>query len=330
MSVRFKDYYEILGVPRTASADDIRKAYRKLARKYHPDVSKAAGAENRFKEVTEAYEVLGDADKRRRYDELGNSWQAGQEFQPPPGWQNIHFEFGGAPGGGRGFSGGRQAGDFSDFFETLFGNRFGGSRGRQGPAEWDMGGEPWEEGGHDQEAAISIPLEDAYSGGTRSISLQAEELDERGHARRRTRTYQVRIPPGVTDGARIRLAGQGGKGAGGQAGDLYLRVNIAPHPLFRLNGSDVETDLPISPWEAALGAKITIRTLDGHAALHIPPGSQSGQRLRLRGKGFPSSGNVEPGDLLVTLKIVVPAKLSSKERQLLEELARTSSFDPRS
>lgn len=329
MSVRFKDYYEILGVPRTASADDIKKSYRKLARKYHPDMNKAAGAENRFKEIAEAYEVLGDAGKRRRYDELGSNWQAGQEFQPPPGWQNIRFDFGGAPGGGRGFAG-RHAGDFSDFFETLFGGRFGGSRGGRGPAEWDMDGEPWEEGGLDQEASITIPLEDAYRGGARSISLQAEELDERGHARRRTRTYQVRIPPGITDGARIRLAGQGAKGAGGgPAGDLYLRVNVAPHPLFRLNGSDVEMDLPVSPWEAALGARITIRTLDGHAALHVPAGSQSGQRLRLRGKGFPSSGSVEPGDLIVTLKIVVPAKLSAKERQLLEELARTSSFDPR-
>jgi len=327
MSVKFKDYYELLGVSRTASADEIRKAYRKLARKYHPDVSKAAGSENRFKEVAEAYEVLSDAEKRRRYDELGSNWQAGQEFQPPPGWQNVRFDFGGQPNAS-GFSG-RPSGGFSDFFESLFGEPFGRGGGRA-PQGWDMGGEPWEEGGRDQEAAITITLEDAYRGGARGISLQAEEVDERGHARRKTRTYQVRIPPGITDGARIRLAGQGAKGRGGApAGDLYLRVNIAPHPTFKLNGHDVEMELPVSPWEAALGAKITIETLDGHAAVHVPAGTQSGQRLRLRGKGFPSSGNVEPGDLLVTLKIVVPSKLSAKERQLLEELARTSSFNPR-
>jgi curved DNA-binding protein len=320
----YKDYYKILEVPRTASEAEIKKAYRRLARKHHPDVSKAAGAEGRFKEITEANEVLGDPEKRRRYDELGANWQAGQDFRPPPGWQNAQYEFRGAPRGA-GFDP-RGSGDFSDFFESIFGGQFGGAGRSAGGGFWeDQGGGRGR--GEDHEAPITISLEEAYHGVKKSISLQLASPDERGRVQRQTRTYQVRIPPGTTDGARIRLAGQGGSGqGGGAAGDLFLLVRVAPHPLYKVDGRDIETEVPVTPWEAALGARITIPTPDGQAAIQIPAGTESGHRLRLRGKGMPGP---TAGDLMAVIRLVVPKHLSPREKELLEEWARVSAFRPR-
>jgi len=332
MSVKFKDYYEILGVPRTASPEDIKKAYRKLARKFHPDVNKASGAEAKFKEIGEANEVLSDAGKRARYDQLGSNWQAGQDFRPPPGYDNARFDFQGAHGGrsGRGFNP-QDMGGFSDFFESLFGQQQFGER-QQGArfGVWENGEEE-DRGGQDQESSITISLEDAYHGAVKSIRLQAPEVDARGRIASQVKTYQVKIPAGITNGARIRLAGQGGHGPqGGPAGDLYLRVQIAPHPTFKVNGQDLEVDCPITPWEAVLGAKVTIPTLEGNAAFTIPPGSESGQRLRLRGKGLRQARGLEPGDLMVAIRIVVPKRMTVREKELFEELAKVSPFKPRS
>ena len=323
MALKYKDYYEVLEVPRTASADEIKKAYRRLARKYHPDVSKSAGTENRFKEVSEAYEVLGDAEKRKRYDELGPNWQAGQDFQPPPGWGGgTRYEFRGAPRGG--FDP-RQGADFSDFFESIFGERFRNA-GQNGGAWADEAG--WSDRGQDQEASVTISLDDAYRGAKKSISLQFAEPDARGRVQRRTRTYEVRIPAGTTHGARIRLAGQGGGSAnGGQPGDLFLNVNLAPDARFKVDGHDLETEVQVTPWEAALGGRITVPTPDGQAAIQIPAGSESGHRLRLRGKGLPN--RTAPGDLFAVLRIVVPKRLSAKEKELFEELGKVSTFRPR-
>jgi len=323
-SVKFKDYYKILDVPRDADADTIKKAYRRLARKYHPDRNKAADAESRFKEVGEAYEVLSDPGKRKRYDALGADWRGGQEFTPPPGWENIRFRFGGArkerPSGFEAF-GGR----FSDFFETLFGDvgmsdRSGGAAGgsRQ-PARR----------GSDHEAEVTISLEEAYHGTTKSVTL--ERTDSRRGLGRRTasRKYSVRIPPGTRDGSRIRLAGQGGESRGGEPGDLYLRVKIAPHPTYRLAGRDLEADLPLAPWEAALGTTVSVPTLDGQVSLRVPAGTQSGQRLRLRGKGLAHGGDGTRGDLMLRAKILVPKDLNIRQKRLFEELAKASDFKPR-
>ena len=328
MAVKFKDYYETLGVARTASDEEIRKAYRKLARKLHPDVNKDPQAETRFKEVGEAYEVLSDAGKRKKYDQLGANWQAGQDFTPPPGWENMQYEFRTGPRGGAEFDlSDLGAGGFSDFFESLFGGGFrqgrGAGRRRTAEPEWDMPGQ-------DQEAETAISLEDAYHGAKRSFSLQAAEPDPSGRLRRRTKTYSVTIPPGTAEGARIRLAGQGAASVpGGQAGDLFLRVHIEPHPFFRLKDHDLEVDLLLTPWEAALGAHVSVRTMDGKADLKLPAGTQSGQRLRLRGKGLPHHGGSERGDLYAIVKIMVPKDLTSREKDLFQELGRVSRFAPR-
>lgn len=320
----YKDYYKILEVPRTASEADIKKAFRRLARKHHPDVSKAAGAEARFKEITEANEVLSDTEKRKRYDELGANWQAGQDFRPPPGWQNAQYGSRGAPRDA-GFDT-RGMGDFSDFFESIFGGQFGGA-GRSAGGRFQENEYAGQERGEDHEAPITISLEEAYHGVKKSISLQQTTPDERGRMQRQTRTYQVRIPAGTSDGARIRLAGQGGAGSGGgPAGDLYLLVHLAPHPLYKVDGRDIEAEVAVTPWEAALGARITIPTLDGHAAIQIPAGTESGHRMRLRGKGMPGT---TPGDLLVVIRLVVPKRLSPREKELLEEWAKVSTFKPR-
>lgn len=326
MGVKFQDYYEILGVPRTATEAEIKRAYRRLAQKYHPDVNKDPGAEAKFKEINEAYEVLGDPEKRKRYDALGAGWKAGQDFTPPPGWENVRFEF---RTGGRGsqeaFDFG-SLGGFSDFFEMLFGQGFG-SRFTADHHE-DAG--LFSANGEDQEAAITISLEEAYRGATKTIALETQTLDRRGVPHRALKQYDVRIPPGTTEGSRIRLAGQGSPGRGGGApGDLYLRVHIAPHPRFTVHGHNLHTTLNVAPWEAALGAKVHVPTLDETIAVNIPAGSQSGQQLRVRGKGLPLGKDGGYGDLIVTLRIVVPQRLSARERQLFEELAKTSSFNPR-
>jgi len=323
MAVTFQDYYQTLGVNRTAAQDDIRRAYRKLARKYHPDVNKAKDAEEKFKQVNEAYEVLKDPEKRKLYDQLGANWKAGQEFRPPPEWENVRFQFGGAPGAEEFDLGG----GFSDFFEMLFGGRrgtrrSGGAGGRGAQATWSMPGQ-------DHEAEITVPLEDSYYGATRTITLQGQEVDEHGRLRPTGHTYEVRIPAGVTDGSRIRLAGKGGPGiGGGPSGDLFLRVRIEPHPRFRVDGHDLQVEVPVTPWEAALGATVEVPVVEGTANLKIPPGIQSGQKLRLRGKGLPRRDDGR-GDLLAVVKIVVPKTLTERERELFAEMARVSSFNPR-
>jgi curved DNA-binding protein len=315
MAVAFRDYYEVLGVPRDASEDDIRRAYRKLARQYHPDVNKDPGAEDRFKEVSEAYEVLRDPEKRRSYDRLGANWKAGQDVSGAQG-------FGGGFSGGNGDfsdvrvefgSGGFGGGEFSDFFEGLF----GAGRGRTRRTAGFGGFEGFATRGGDQEAEIELTLEEAARGGRRKISL--------GNGR----DYEVNIPAGVRDGQRIRLAGEGGQGAaGGPPGDLFLRVRIKPHPRFRLEGRDVIVDLPLAPWEAVLGTTVEVPSLEGTRRVKVPPGSSSGRRLRLRGEGFPGPRGGR-GDLYAVVKIEVPKRPTEEERDLFERLAQVSSFNPR-
>jgi curved DNA-binding protein len=314
VAVAFRDYYEVLGVPRDASSEDIRQAYRKLARQYHPDVNKEPGAEERFKEVAEAYEVLREPEKRERYDRLGANWKAGDDVSGASGFSGF-----GGPNGDFGdvrveFGSG---GDFSDFFEGLFG-RGGRPGGRGGRRTAGFGGfEGFQTRGGDLEAELELTLEEAARGGRRRISL--------GDGR----DYEVNIPPGVRDGQRIRLAGEGGSGAGGgPPGDLFLRVRIKPHPRFRVDGRDLYVDLPIAPWEGVLGAQVEVPTLDGRKRLRVPPGSSTGRRLRLRGQGMPGPRGGH-GDLYAVLKVEVPKKPTDEERELFEQLARVSKFDPR-
>jgi curved DNA-binding protein len=320
--MEYRDYYQILGVPRGAQPDDIKKAYRRLARKFHPDVSKEPKAEEKFKEIQEAYEVLKDPEKRTAYDQLGSQWKSGEQFRPPPGWAPGGFEFRRGPGPG-GEGGEFEAGDFSDFFASLFGGGtpFGQSarnshRNRPRP-------------GRDHKAMIEVELEEAYAGGPRNIEIARAGVPATVGAASapHTRTIRVTIPAGVTDGRLIRLAGQGGPGhAGGKPGDLYLEVRVRPHRLYQLDGLDVTLQLPIAPWEAALGASVTVPTLGGPVDMRIPAGAQSGQKLRLRGRGLP--GN-PPGDQYVALRIVVPPADSARARELYEQMQRELSFDPR-
>ena len=326
--MEFRDYYKVLGVERTASADAIRKAYRRLAHKYHPDVSKEPNAEARFKEMQEAYEVLKDPEKRAAYDQLGSQWKAGEQFRPPPDW-GSGFEFSGdgraragrsrgRGAGPRGFGAGEDGGlgeqGFSEFFSSLFG-----------------GGSPFAaEGrrpGRDHHARIEIDLEEAFRGTTRMLELKRPELKPDGTLELRNHTVRVTIPPGVTAGQLIRLAGQGEPASGrGSAGDLYLETHIRPHRLFQLDGRDVTLTLPVAPWEAALGASVTVPTLGGPVEVQIPPGSQSGQKLRLRGRGLPGK---PAGDQFVQLKVVLPPGTSPEAKALYEEMRRKLNFDPR-
>ena len=308
--MKFKDYYEVLGIPRDASQDAIKQAYRRLARKYHPDVSKEPNAEAQFKEVGEAYEVLKDPEKRAAYDQFGSQWKAGQDFTPPPDW-DAGFEFSGG-----GFTDARE---FSDFFESLFGRARGGA-GNFRSAGFRIQGE-------DHHAKIMVSLEDAYHGATRSISLQTPKVDASGRITTRSRNLNVKIPKGVVEGQRIRLASQGAPGmGGGPTGDLYLEIAFQPHRLFRVDGRDIFLDLPITPWEAALGGTVTVPTLGGKVDLKIPPGSQSGQKLRLKGKGLPGK---TPGDQYVMLKIVTPKPLTDADRALYEKMSQTMPMNPR-
>lgn len=303
----YKDYYQVLGVQRTASDDEIKRAYRKLARQYHPDVSREADAEQRFKDVNEAHEVLKDPKKRALYDRYGEAWKAAAEgHAPPPGSEHVREDFGAA---------GFDPGDFADVgsvFEAFFG----------GPFRAGRGGRPgWSEAGGDREASMELDLESAFRGGDRSLGLIDPASGEQ-------RQYTVRIPPGVRPGQRIRLAGQGSRGTRGVAGDLYLHVQLKPSESFRLEGSDVHTTLPVAPWEAALGATVTLRTLDGSVRVKVPPGSSSGRKIRLKGKGYPTADGAR-GDLYAEVRIEVPAELSAEERQLLERWAEISRFRAR-
>ena len=308
--MEFKDYYRTMGVSRDARADEIKRSYRRLARKFHPDVSDEPDAEERFKEVQEAYEVLKDPEKRAAYDRFGADWKAGQEFRPPPDWEpDVGFTGGGYT----------DAGEFSDFFESLFGGA-GHRRSGGGYTHIRMKGE-------DIHARIAISLEDAFLGATRRFSLALPELDEQGRLVTRPHTLNVRIPKGVMQGQRIRLGGQGGPGLGGaSAGDLYLEVAFAPHRLFHAVGRDVFLDLPVAPWEAALGETVTAPTLGGDVQLKVPPGSQTGARLRLKGRGLPGT---PAGDQYVVLEIRTPAAESEDARALYERMKRDLAFDPR-
>jgi curved DNA-binding protein len=324
MAVGYRDYYKTLGVSRKATQEEIQKAYRKLARKVHPDVNKDPGAEDKFKEITEAYEVLKDPEKRERYDQLGANWQAGQEFRPPPGWE-TRFNF--DSGFGRGDAFGSEAGGFSDFFETLFGGQvFRQARGRPGAHAWHN----MQQHGENHEAILSISLEDAFRGGVKTISMQMPTLTPQGQMVHQTKTLEVKIPAGIMPGQKIRLTGQGGEGAGGgRHGDLYLKVEIPPHPVYQLDGRDLIMDLKVAPWEAALGAEMEVETLSGRVTLKIPPGTQGGRKLRLRGKGMPNPKGVR-GDLYAVVKIMVPRRLSEREKELFEQLQEASSYNPRS
>ncbi|MCK9285088.1 MAG: DnaJ domain-containing protein [Rhodocyclaceae bacterium] len=303
--MKFKDYYETLGVPRGATQDDIKRAYRKRARKYHPDVSKEPDAEARFKELGEAYAVLKDAEKRVAYDQMGSEWKAGQDFQPPPGW-DAGFEFSGRGDGT----------DQSDFFEALFGRhaRGGSQSGRHGR-------------GQDHHAKVLIDLEDAYRGAQRSIFLRLPELDGQGHVAMRERRLDVSIPKGIHAGQHLRLAGQGEPGFGdGPPGDLYLEIGFNPHAQFRVDGRDVFLDLPLAPWEAALGCSVTAPTPEGSVHLTIPAESAAGRQLRLKGRGIP--GN-PPGDLYAVLTIVLPPAVGEAEKDAYRALAKAFDFNPR-
>lgn len=308
----YKDYYAVLGVPKSASQDDIQKAYRKLARKFHPDVNKDAGAEARFKEISEAKEVLTDPEKREKYDRYGSAYNHARSHggAPPPGFEEFRFDFGNQGGGFSGFDFGGSG--FSSFFEMLFGG--GGPRGGR-PQEWSSHGA-------DHEARLELTLEEAAHGGEKEIRLADPTQGE-------ARAYRVKIPRGVRAGQRIRLSGRGGKGSGGgQSGDLYLKVELAEHPLFRLADGNLVTRVPVAPWEAALGAEVDVPTLDGPLRVRVPSGSSSGRRIRLRGKGFPQA-NGDAGDLLAEIQVVVPESLSSREKELFESLRAESPFKAR-
>jgi curved DNA-binding protein len=323
--MEYRDYYQILGVQRTATADEIKTAYRRLARKYHPDVSKEANAEAHFKEVQEAYEVLRDPEKRAAYDQLGSEWKSGQQFRPPPDWASG-FEFGGAPGERPRRSSGRararsgaQAGaaeeeGFSDFFSSLFGggSPFGATAHR---------------GGRDHHARVDLELEQAFRGATSTLELKRPELNSDGTLELRTHTVRVTIPPGVAEGQLIRLAGQGEPAPDdGRAGDLYLEAHILPHRLYQLDGRDVTLTLPMAPWEAALGATVKVPTLGGPVEMQIPAGAQSGQKLRLRGRGLPGQ---TPGDQYVQLKVVLPPANSAEAKAIYDEMRAKLDFNPR-
>lgn len=292
--MEYKDYYKILEVSRDAPQDEIKKAYRKLARKYHPDVSKVANAEEKFKEIGEAYEVLKDSEKRAQYDQFGSSYGQGQSFNPPPGWG----QHAGASGGG----------NFSSFFESMFGGGMGGG---------GMGDNFFAQG-EDVNAKVTVTLEDAFSGAKKAIRRPAGS--------NQTGTINVKIPAGITSGKKIRLSGQGKAGMGGKAGDLYLEIHIAPHAHYRLEDKDIYLDLPIAPWEAAFGAKVTVPTLAGKINLTIPANAKSGQKMRLKGRGLPSK---EPGDQFVVLQIMTPPADTDKAKELYQQMSEELNFNPR-
>jgi curved DNA-binding protein len=319
MPVQYKDYYESLGVPRNAADADIKKAFRKLAREFHPDVAKdKKKAEEKFKEINEAYEVLGDPAKRKKYDELGANWKSGADFRPPPGWEgfrdgrsyrrggpgtaDFEFNFGGT--------------GFSDFFEQMFGARSAGGSGRR-PA---FAEDDFAERGRDIEGDIMVTLDEAMRGSVRSVTVRHND---------RATTHQVKIPAGVTEGQKLRVVGRGEAGTGGgAAGDLYLRVRLARHPDFEVEDHNLIYEAELAPWEAVLGTEISVPTLSGRVNIKIPPGTQNGQKLRVRGRGLPARDGGK-GDLIVVARVEVPGKVSESERKLWEQLARESKFNPR-
>jgi curved DNA-binding protein len=316
--MKYKDYYAVLGVARSAHEDDIKKAYRRLARKYHPDVSKEANAEERFKELQEAYEVLKDPEKRAAYDQLGSNWKQGQDFRPPPGWDQARTRFYTADGGDFTES---DLGGFSDFFANLFGQAHA-RQARHG------GFHEFRQRGNDHHAKILITLEEAFHGTERTIQLQMPEAGPAGRLQQAVKTIKVTVPPGALPGQQLRLSKQGGPGSGGgENGDLYLEIDISPHRLYSLKGHDVYLTLPVAPWEAALGADIKIPTLGGRVGLKLAPGSQTGQQLRLKGRGMPAIAR--PGDQYAILQIYTPRPETAEQKQVYEKMAQLMPFDPR-
>lgn len=307
-AMEYRDYYQVMGLERGATQEDVKRTYRKLARKYHPDVSKEPNAEEKFKELQEAYNVLGDPEKRAAYDQLGRG-RPGEQFQPPPDW-GRNFEF-----SSHQFEG--DDGQFSEFFANLFG----------GASSFGRGGARGARAGRDHHARTQITLEEAYRGGERSLQLQRPRVTPDGRVELDTHELRVKIPAGVANGQQIRLAGQGEPARdGGAPGDLYLEIQLQPHPRFQVEGRDVTLTLPVAPWEAALGATVQVPTLGGLVDLRIPPGARAGQKLRLRGRGLPGR---EPGDQFVVLRIVLPPADSERARALYEQMKRDMPFDPR-
>ena len=331
MSVEFKDYYTVLGVARDASDAEIKKAFRKLARQYHPDVAKDKKvAEAKFKEINEAHEVLSDPEKRRKYDELGANWQGG-DFPPPGGPQFRRWSTGGAGGGGQEFHFGGTG--FSDFFEQFFGA--GGARGgnfeemfRQArPGGMPDGASEFAAAGSNVEGDILVTLDEVMQGSVRPITMQ--RVNPRT-GEKETESFKVRIPPGAQEGRRIRVPGKGSPGSGGApAGDLFLRVRLAAHPDFRVRGSDLYHDLELAPWECVLGTQVEVPTLTGTVKIRVPPGTNNGQQLRVRGQGLPNPSGGERGDLYVVASVQLPKQPTAEERALWEKLAQTSRFNPR-
>ncbi len=310
--MEYKDYYKIMGLPRNASQDEIKRAYRKLARKYHPDVSKEANAETKFKELGEAYEVLKDAEKRSAYDRLGSNWQAGQDFRPPPDWSK-NFE-----SKSKGFSD-TGMGDFSEFFEQLFGQHRGFA-GAQRNHRFHTRGD-------DSYAKIHIDLEDSFQGKTQSVTFGVPTVDGRGMVHVRQKTLNVKIPKGIKPGQHIRLSGQGSPSAGdGEPGDLLLEIAFNKHAFYRLNGADIYLDLPVAPWEAALGAKIIVPTPEGPMELKIPPNSKQGSKFKLAGRGLPSK---KPSDFYVILQIALPPATTDEAKSAYEKMQQEFNFNPR-
>ncbi len=313
--MEYKDYYKILGVDRKASQAEIKKAYRRMARKYHPDVSKAANAEERFKEVSEAYEVLGDEKKRESYDHLGANWKNGQNFNPPPGWDNgFDFsQFG--QGATAGFSGGHSGAGFSDFFESLFGGMGGAGFGHAQNHAQDHSQGYTRQRAHKPESqtvTVSVDLEDIYSGGSTPVALP------------NGKRLNVKIPKGIEEGKKIRLSGKASNG-----GDLLLKIHIKKHPRYKRDGKNISVDLPIAPWEAALGATVEVETLSGKLKLKIPPGSQSGKKMRLKSRGLPGSARTAAGDQFVVLQIVTPPAKTEQDKQFYREMQKKFDWNPR-
>jgi curved DNA-binding protein len=328
--MEFKDYYQLMGVERGATQDEIKRAYRKLARKYHPDVSKETDADARFKELGEAYEVLKDPEKRTAYDQLGANWKSGQDFNAPPDWDaGFEFSGGGFTGGDAQYS--QDANAYSDFFESLFGHGFQQSAG-QSTGRAPGGRQPgFQSAGSDHHAKILIDLEDAMNGATRSIVLQVPEVNASGHVYTKERILKVSIPKGVKQGQHIRLGGQGNPGMGqGKAGDLYIEIEFNPHSIYQVEARDVYLELPITPWEAALGASVKVPTPGGIVDLKVKAGAANGSKMRLKGRGIPaSSSNNSAGALYVILQITTPPANSDEEKQAYEKMKQSFNFNPR-
>ncbi len=332
--MQYKNYYQLLGIERSASQEDVKRAYRKLARKYHPDVSKEVDAETKFKEVNEAYEVLGDPEKRAAFDRLGKNWKDGQDFQPPPDW-DTNFEFSGGN-----FSFGK-SGDFSDFFEQIFGGGQFGFRKNASERTFDNGsfhqangkqhGTSFEDQHNDDfHAKINIDIEDSFQGATRSVTLQTPFVDKQGHVSTRPHVLKVKIPKGIQAGQRIRLKGQGGQSHTGKRSDLYLEISFNAHKYYRIQGKDLEMELPITPWEAALGETIRVQTLAGEIELKLPKNASTDQKLRIKGRGLPGHTAKDNGNLVCLLKIKTPPADTLKATAFYEKMRKEMTFNPRS